>query len=97
MEIKIEHRLTEVEARSQSNTHRLDEVEKRQNDLDALVSTVQVLATREERVEEDVKEIKTDVKSIKSKSANRWDNLVNQIITIVVAAIAGFISAKIGL
>ena len=97
MEIKIEHSFTDVEARSQSNTHRLDEVEKRQNDLDALVSTVQVLATREERVEEDVKEIKTDVKSIKSKSATRWDNLVNQIITILVAAIAGFILAKIGL
>lgn len=97
MEIKIEHRLTEVESRSQSNTHRIDELERRQDNLDDLVSTVKVLANREERVEDDVKEIKTDVKTLKSKSAARWDNLVNQIITIVVAAIAGFILAKIGL
>lgn len=51
MENNIEHRLTEVEARAKSNTKRLDEVEKRQDDLDGLVTTVKVLATREENVE----------------------------------------------
>ena len=93
----IEHRLTEVESRSKSNTHRLDEMEKRQDNLDELVGTVKLLAFREEAVEKDVKEIKSDVKDIASKSGKRWDNMVNQIITIVVAAIAGFILAKIGL
>lgn len=93
----IEHRLTEVEDRSKSNTHRLNEMEKRQDDLEELTSTVKVLAVREEAVENDVKEIKSDVKDIASKSGKRWDNLINQIITIIVAAIAGFILAKIGL
>lgn len=93
----IEHRLTEVEGRSKSNTYRLEELEKRQDNLDDLVTTVKVLAFREEAVEKDVKEIKSDVKSLTSKPAKRWDNLINQIITIVVAAIAGFILAKIGL
>jgi predicted nucleic acid-binding Zn-ribbon protein len=97
MQINIEHRLTEVESRSKSNSHRLDEIEKRQDNLDDLVSTVKVLADREERVESDVKEIKTEVKTINSKPAKRWDNLVNQIITILVAAIAGFVLAKFGL
>jgi hypothetical protein len=96
-EQNIEHRLTEVEARSKSNTKRLDEMEKRQDDLDELVSVVKVLAVREENVENDVKEIKSDVKSLTSKPAKRWDSLVNQLITIVVAAVAGFILAKIGL
>ena len=96
MEREFEHRLTEVEDRSKSNTIRLDEVEKRQDNLDKLVGTVGVLADREKRVEDDVKEIKTDVKAIANKSGKRWDNLVNQIITILVAAIAGFILAKIG-
>lgn len=96
-EKNIEHRLTEVESRSKSNTHRLDELERRQDNLDDLVTTVKVLAVREEAVENDVKEIKSDVKSLTGKPAQRWDNLINQIITIVVAAIAGFILAKIGL
>lgn len=97
MENNLEHRLTEVEERSKSNTHRLDDMEKRQDNLDKLVGTVGVLADREKRVEDDVKEIKVDVKSLTSKPAKRWDNLINQIITILVAAIAGFILAKIGL
>lgn len=96
MEIEFEHRLTETEERSKANQHRLDEMEKRQDNLDKLVGTVGVLADREKRVEYDVKEIKTDVKTLASKSGKRWDNLVNQIITILVAAIAGFILAKIG-
>ena len=96
MEIQIEHRLTAVEDRSRSNTKRLDDLEKRQDNLDDLVSTVKVLAVREEAVENDVKEIKNDVKTLASKPAKRWDNLINQIITIVVAAIAGFVLAKFG-
>ena len=86
----FEHRLTAVETR-------VDEIEKRQDNLDDLVSTVKVLADREERVEDDVKEIKSDVKSLASKPAKRWDSLVNQLITIIVAAVAGFVLAKLGL
>ncbi len=97
MEIKFEHRLTEVESRSKSNSHRLDEIEKRQDNLDDLVGTVKVLADREERVEGDVKEIKADVKDMASKPAKKWENLVTQIITLIVAAVAGFVLAKIGL
>ena len=97
MEKELEHRLTDVENRAKSNQHRLDEVEKRQDNLDKLVGTVGVLADREKRVEDDVREIKTDVKSLTGRSGRRWDNLVSQIVTILVAAIAGFILAKLGL
>ena len=96
MEKEFEHRLTEVEERSKSNKHRLDEVEKRQDNLDELVGTVKVLADREERVEDDVKEIKRDVKSLTGKPAKKWDNLVTQVISILVAGVVGFILAKFG-
>ena len=97
MDISIEHRLTEVEARSKSNKHRLDELEKRQDNLDDLVSVVKVLAVREEAVENDVKEIKADVKSLTSKPGERWDSLVDKIIWAVAGAVVAFILAKIGL
>jgi hypothetical protein len=96
MDLEHEKRLTEVEERSKSNTHRLDEMEKRQDNLDDLVSVVKVLAVREENVENDVKEIKSDVKSLTSKSGQRWDSMIDKIIVTIVAAIAGFILAKIG-
>lgn len=97
MEREFEHRLTEVEDRSKSNTHRLNELEKRQDNLDDLVGTVKVLAVREENVENDVKEIKNDVKTLTGKPGQKWESLVSQIITIVVAAVAGFVLAKFGL
>lgn len=97
MEREFEHRLTAVEDRSKSNQHRLDEMEKRQADLEELTSTVKVLAVREENVESDVKEIKNDVKTLTSKPGQRWEKVVETIVTIVVSALVGFILAKIGL
>lgn len=97
MDLQHEERLSKVEERSKSNTHRLDDLEKRQDNLDELVSTVKVLAVREEAVENDVKEIKSDVKSINSKAGKRWDSLVDKTILTFAAAVIGFILAKIGL
>lgn len=94
---EMEHRLTKVEDRSASNTRRIEDLEKRQDNLDDLVGTVKVLALREESVENDVKEIKTDVKTLTSKSGKRWDSLVEKIIMVIAAAIVGFILAQIGL
>lgn len=97
MDFEHEERLTKVEERTKSNTHRIDDLEKRQDNLDDLVSTVKVLAVREENVESDVKEIKSDVKSLTSKPGQRWDGLVNKIIMTIAAAVLAFILAKIGL
>ena len=93
----IEHRLTEVEGRSRSNTHRLDEIERRQDNLDDLVSTVKVLAVREEQVENDVKEIKSDVKSLTSKPGKMWESVVEKITLTIVAAIIGYFLAHFGM
>lgn len=97
MEVKYEHRLTEVEERCKSNTHRLDELEKRQDNLDDLVSAVKVLSVREENVENDVREIKSDVKSLTNKPGQRWDAIVDKLIWAVLAAMVSFMLAKFGL
>ena len=97
MDLQHEQRLTAVEERSKSNTKRLDEVEKKQDDLSELVGTVKVLATKEAQVEADVKEIKDDVKSLTQKPAKKWDKAVTTVLTTIIAAVVGFMLAKIGL
>lgn len=94
---EIEHRLTAVEDRSASNTHRLDDLERRQANLDDLVSTVKVLVVREENVENDVKEIKSDVKILASKPGKMWESVVEKIILTIAAAVAGYILAQVGI
>lgn len=93
----FEHRLTEVEERAKSNQHRIEDIEKRQDNLEELTATVQVLATKEANVEETVTEIKNDVKELTNKPIKRWDGIVDKIIFTIVAAIVGFVLGKFGL
>lgn len=97
MDLDHERRLTEVEERAKANSHRIAEVERRQDNLDELVGTVKVLAVREKQVEADVKEIKGDVKALTGKPAQRWEMLVTQIISLLAAAVIGFVLARLGL
>lgn len=97
MDMEHERRLTACEERSKSNSHRLDEVERRQDNLDELVGTVKTLADREQRVETDVKEIKLDVKELTGKPGKRWDAFVEKVIWALAAAVIGFLLARIGL
>ena len=97
MDLDHEKRLTDVEARCRSNTHRIDDLEKRQDNLDELVSTVKVLAVREENVESDVKEIKTDVKSLKDVPAKRWNAIVEKALLVIVGAVITYFLTKVGL
>lgn len=97
MDLEHEERLSKVEERSKSNSHRLDEVEKRQGNLDELVSSVSVLATKQEHVESDVKEIKADVKTLTDKPGKRWDAIADKVVWAVLAAVIAFLLGRIGL
>lgn len=97
MDLEHEGRLVEVETKLDNTITRVNELEKRQDNLDELVGAVKVLAVREEKVENDVEGIKMDVKTLTGKSGQRWDSLMDKIFMTVVAAIAGFILAKLGL
>ena len=97
MDLEHEKRLTETEARSKSNTKRIDEIEKKQGDIADLVSSVKILADREVRVEKDVKEIKDDVKEMKSKPGKLWEGIVEKIIYTIVGGIVTYALVKLGL
>ena len=97
MDLEHERRLTAVEDRAKSNQRRLDEMEKRQDNLDSLVSSVAVMASEQEHIKEDVGEIKTTVNTMAERPAKRWENIVTQIVSILVASVMGFLLAKMGL
>ena len=97
MDLDHERRLTEVEARSKSNTKRLDDVERRQDNLDNLVSSVAIMAQEQEHIKDDVTEIKTDVKALSDKPGKRWDSIVDKSIWAVLAAMIAFLLGRMGL
>lgn len=87
--------LERVDQRGKSNTHRIEDLETRQDNLDKLVTSVEVLATRQETVETDVKEIKGDVKALAEKPGKRWDGIVDKLIWLLVSGGLGYFLARI--
>lgn len=88
---------TTVEQRSKSNSHRIDQLEKQQENLEKLISAVAVIADKQTRLEADVGDIKKDIKTLTEKPGKRWENLIDKIVSILVAALMGYALARIGL
>lgn len=94
---EIVQTLTETDARSKSNTHRLDKMERRQDELDELVTSVALMAQRQETLENDVKEIKADVKTLAEKPAKRWDGIVDKALWLLIGAALAALFAQGGI
>lgn len=94
--MNVEEMVVQVEERSKSNTHRIDKLEERQDNFDKLVSSVAVMATKQDSMERDLGEIKTDVKTLASKPAKRWDSAIDKVILCIVGAGVAYILAKVG-
>lgn len=103
MEIDHEHRLTQVEQRSKSNEHRLEKLEKEQEAIHSMASSLQVMAAEQKHQTEAIQSVKTDVGRLEgkvdvleSKPGKRWDGLVDKLIWGVAGAVLAFLLAKIG-
>ena len=97
-------RLAEVDQRSKSNTHRINEFEEKLDDLNRLVTAMEVLAVEQKHIAEniasmrsDVNTLKNQVKEIEEKPAKKWDDLVAKVIWALVAAVITFALTRIGL
>ena len=97
MDDGIQALVAEINARSKSNTHRINDLEADNKALHQLATSVEVLATKQETIEENVAEIKDDVKSLKALPAGRWEAIVKGVITALIAGLIGFALARLGL
>ena len=93
-------KLVELEERAKSNSHRISDLEADNKALHQLTASVQVLAAKQQTVEENVQEIKRDVKTLKNIPARRWEGVVRAVVTAAVrgsrsaARRPGFISGR---
>lgn len=94
---EIVGRLSAVEQRSKSNSHRLEALEKQTEAVNRLATSVAVMAEKVETTGEKVDGLCTDVQELKSEPGKRWKLVVEKAIYIVVAAVVGFILARLGL
>lgn len=96
-ETEIAGRLSAVEQRSKSNSHRLEALEKQTEAVNTLATSVAVMAEKVEVTGEKVDGLCTDVQELKSEPGKRWKAVVERVIYIVVAAVVGYVLARLGL
>ena len=97
MEDGIREKIAEIEARSKSNTHRIDDLEADNKALHQLATSVEVLATKQEAIEANVSEIKDDVKSLKAVPGSKWEALVKTILTALAGGLVAYALFRLGL
>ena len=96
-EAEITKWISAVEQRGKSNSHRLDALEKQTEALNTLATSVAVMAEKVEVTGEKVDSLCTDVQELKAEPGKRWKSVVERVIYIIVAAVIGFILARLGL
>ena len=96
-------KLAEVEQRATSNTRRIEKCEQQTDVLNSLASSVEVMANEQKHQTEAMLDIKKDlsaldgkVETLESKPGKRWDSIVEKATLTIIAAIIGFILAKLG-
>lgn len=97
MDLEHERRLTQVEQRAKSNTHRLEKLEESTEAINRLATSMEVMVSKQEQVAQTVEKLDDKVTALEEKPAKRVDGLVDKIIWAVCAAVISFLLTRIGL
>lgn len=90
---EMAERIVEVEQRSKSNTHRLDAVEKNQEALNSIATSVAVMAEQQKNISDKVDTIDAKVDTLEAKPGKRWDGLVDKVLLVLAGAFVAWIAA----
>ena len=99
-ELEIEHRLTEVEQRSKSNTRRLDKLEPIVEEIHTMSNTMVQLVQEVKHTNEAVSSLDAKVERMDGRvddmekaPAKRMDSVKNKLIDTVLGVVVGFLVA----
>jgi len=96
-ETEFATKLAEVDSRSKSNTHRIDRLEETTEAINSLAVSMKELATEQKSMSKSVDKLTSDVETLKAEPGKRWKFVIEKAIYFVVAAVVGFILARVGL
>lgn len=95
--VSFEHRLTETEARSRSNTKRLDEHDEAIKEQSELIVAIKELAIETKYMREELNEAVERLNKLESKDGDKWDKFKWLIVSGLVTIILGYIAVSVGL
>lgn len=89
--------ITEIDQRSKSNTKRLDEHDKKIEELSDVYIALTKVNDKVDIIDSDMKEVKSDIQEIKDKPAKRIDTIISCLISAIIAGVIGFLFAQLGM
>lgn len=87
MDLEHEQRLTAVEERAKSNTHRLDKMEKIVDEIHEMSTTMVRLCEQSKATNETVESLRDDVNNLKSEPGERWKSSTKALFNAALGAI----------
>lgn len=97
MDLAHESRLTAVEERSKSNTHRIDKLEESTEAINRIATSVEVIAERQVQMADSVGELEEKVTAIEQRPTKRWDSMVDKAIGAAVGVVITYLLAQAGI
>ena len=88
---EYEHRLTDVESRCKSNTHRIGELKEEITAVNQLATSVAVMAEQLKTMNANVDSLSDKVDAIEAKPAKRCDRLVAKLLFAVAGAVLAWL------
>lgn len=82
-------RLAEVDQRGKSNTHRIDNLEKRADTLQELTTSVKLLAANMERMASEQMKQGDRLTALEKQPGERWNSMTRTIFTSAVSTLSG--------
>lgn len=95
--LKFEHRLTEVDDRSRSNTTRIEELAEAIKENNNLIGTIKELAVETKYMREDLNKTVERLNKLENKNGDKWDKFKWLIVTALVSIILGYLASQLGL
>ena len=82
-------RLAEVDQRGKSNTHRIDDLEKRADTLQELTTSVKLLAANMERMASEQMKQGDRLTALEKQPGERWNSMTRTIFTSIISTLSG--------
>ena len=82
-------RLAEVDQRGKSNTHRIDDLEKRADTLQELTTSVKLLAANMERMASEQMKQGDRLTALEKQPGERWNSMTRTIFTSAQSTLSG--------
>lgn len=90
-------KLIRIEESNKNTLKRLDNLEKKIEDICEITISIKELTMEIKQMREDVNKMESRVELLEEKPRKRWDSMVNQIITMTIAGVVGFLLSRIGM